>query len=456
MSTRSPDLLVLGSGPSGAAVAKRCAEAGREVVLVENLEVGGTCALRGCNPKKVLVEAADLLDRVRRAEGKLLRGGDARIDWRELSAFVRTFTEPVPQRSRASLEKAGAEVLVGSPRFTDADTLAVDTADGATHTFTPGQVVLATGARPRTLRFEGAELVTTSDEFLELRELPRRILFVGGGYISFEFAHVAARAGVDVAIWTSGDRALREFDAELVDALVERTRGLGIDVRFAADVTRVTRGDDGPLQVGAEGDGAATGFDLVVHGAGREASLDGLQLDRAGVDTDARGVLVDAFLRSPGNRRVLAVGDCASAGHAPLTPVANAHAHAVARNLLDGEDRHRPDVDGVASALFTVPSLARVGLDERQARDADIPFELREGDWSRFASVRKVAEPCARYKLLFAPDDGPLLGAHLLGPAAHEVINLCALAVRAQLTSADLKSAPLVFPSAGHDLRSMV
>ncbi len=447
--TDAIDLVVLGTGPAGASIATRCAKAGQRVVIVEAREVGGTCALRGCNPKKVLVDAAELVDRVRRAEGKLVRAANVRIDWRELIAFEKTFTEPVPDKSRGKLEKAGVEIIVGRPRFVSPSRIVVDD-----RTLEPEHVVIATGAKPRPLDIEGAEHVITNDVFLTLSDLPKRLLFVGAGYISFEFAHVALRAGSHVTIWGSDARPLGGFDADHVAALVEVTRGLGADVKASTRVAAVRAEADGTFRVTSES-GDEAHVDGVVHGAGRVPSLDGLDLDAAGVDHDKHGVLVDDFMRSPSNPRVLAAGDCVASESPALTPVANAHAHAITENLIAGRDERRPDLVGVAGAVFTIPRLARVGRNISELDDPDV-VDVREGDWSRFGSVRKVCADTARYKVLVHRETDEILGAHLLGPAADEVINLFALAMRAGITASQLKAAPLAFPTSGHDIRSMV
>lgn len=445
--TRPVDVAVLGTGPSGQTVARRCAEAGRRVVVVESREVGGTCALRGCNPKKVLVEAAALVDRVRRSHGQLVRDSGVSIDWPSLVDFERTFTDDVPERARGELEEAGVDVVVGAPRFTSPGSLEVEG-----ERIEAERIVVATGARPRTLDVDGAEHVVTSDEFLRLEHLPPRVLFVGAGYVSFEFAHIAARAGAHAILQDVAERPLPTFDADLVDALVERTRALGVDVRLGHGVRGVERSDDG--YVVTSDDGSRAHVDLVVHGAGRVPSLDGLDLGAGDVACDDDGVLVDRHLRSTSNPRVFALGDCAASGHPKLTPVANAHAHAVARMLVDGGD-HVPDVEATASVVFTVPPLASVGVATETAEDDDA-LVVVDVDWSRYGSVRKVCGGAARAKLVTERAGGRVVGAHLLGPRADEVVNLFVLAIRARLTAADLKAAPLAFPTSGHDVRSMV
>jgi glutathione reductase (NADPH) len=234
------DLVVLGAGTAGSGVARRCRAAGWSVAIVDDLPYGGTCALRGCDPKKVLVGAAEALDWVRRMDGRGIVGRSAAIRWSELQRFKRTFTDPVPEEAEAGLAKAGVRTFHGRARFTGRTTVQVgEDVLNARH------VLIATGAQPAPQPYPGAEHLMTSDRFLELYELPGRIVFVGGGYVSFEFAHVAARAGSQVTILHRGCRPLERFDPDLVGLLLERTLALGIDVQLRTEVRGVARSGSG-------------------------------------------------------------------------------------------------------------------------------------------------------------------------------------------------------------------
>jgi glutathione reductase (NADPH) len=243
--TRKFDVIAIGTGSAASAVASRCREAGWQVAIVDSRPFGGTCALRGCDPKKVLVGAAEAIDWTRRMKGKGIQAGNLQIDWPELMRFKRSFTEPVPKRREEGFAKAGVAAFHGRARFAGPTTVQVgeETLEGR-------YVVIAAGEVPADLKILGAEHLTTSDQFLELNELPRRILFIGGGYIAFEFAHVAARAGSQVTILHRGPRPLGLFDPSLVDQLVEQTRELGIDVRLGTEAIGVEKSSAG--RVGGE------------------------------------------------------------------------------------------------------------------------------------------------------------------------------------------------------------
>jgi glutathione reductase (NADPH) len=313
-------------------------------------------------------------------------------------------------------------------------------------------IVIATGAEPAPLAMPGAELVMTSDAFLELERLPPRVLMIGGGYVSFEFAHIAARFGAAVVVLDRGARPLKAFDPDLVDRLLERTRAAGIDLRGNAAVESIERAGAG-LRVRARIDGASQAFetDLVVHGAGRVPAVAALGLERGQVRAGKRGIEVNEFLQSVSNPAVYAAGDVAATEGAPLTPVAALHGAAVAANLLQG-NHARPDYTGVPSVVFTIPELARVGLLETEAREQGLDFEAETHDMSGWYTVRRVGETHAGAKVLVEKDSGRILGAHLLGPEASEVINLFALAMRAGLAAPELKRFVSAYPSAGSDL----
>jgi len=443
------DLLVIGTGTAGQTVAHRCAEEGWSVAIADDRPFGGTCAQRGCDPKKVLVAAAEAADWRRRMDGRGLAGGEARIDWPALQAFKRTFTDSVPEATEKSLSDAGIRPLHGTARFRSPETVEVDG-----EVLAPAKIVIAAGAEPMSLGFEGEDLLTHSDAFLDLEELPGEITFVGGGFISFEFAHVAARAGARVRILEMMERPLGPFDADLVSVLVSATRALGVQVETETRVTRVERRGDG-LRVHTEGPGgpAAHATELVVHGAGRVPRLDGLDLQAGEVERSKRGLRVDEHLRSVTNPRVFAAGDAAEQG-LPLTPVAGAQGRVVAANLL-GEER-TVDTAPVPSVVFTLPPLAAVGPTGEQAKDQGLDVEVHHQETAGWYTSRRIGEEHAAHKVLTEKGSGRLVGAHLLGHGAEEAINVFALAMGAGLRADDLRSATWAYPTKSSDLSYML
>jgi glutathione reductase (NADPH) len=371
--TRKFDVIAIGTGSAASAVASRCHEAEWQVAIVDSRPFGGTCALRGCDPKKVLVGAAEAVDWTRRMKGKGIQAEELQIDWPELMRFKRSFTEPVPKRREGGFAKAGIAAFHDRARFAGPTTVQVgeETLEGR-------YVVIATGEVPADLEIPGAEHLTTSDQFLELNELPRRILFIGGGYIAFEFAHVAARVGSQVTILHRGPRPLALFDPDLVDQLVERTRELGIDVHLGTEAIGIEKGT-AELSVRALASGEPSTFqaEMVVHAAGRVPEINDLNLDGAGIEWETRGVRVNEFLQSVSSPAVYAAGDAAASGGPPLAPVASYEGLIVAANLLKG-NHQRPNYLGIPSVVFTIPPLATVGLSERGAREQNLEFRVKK------------------------------------------------------------------------------
>jgi len=446
------DVVVIGTGSAASVVAARCRQAGRQVAVIDSKPFGGTCALRGCDPKKVLVGAAEVIDWNRRMQGKGVRAQDARVDWPELMRFKRTFTEPVPKQTEQWMTKAGIATFHGRARFVGPVAIQVgeDVLEAA-------NVVVAAGAKPVDLNIPGAEHALTSEQFLELDSLPGRIVFIGGGYISFEFAHVAARADARAVILHRGKRPLDRFDPDLVDRLVGRTREIGVDVQVRTEVKRIVSDSSG-FKVRAVAEGSEREFEanLVVHGAGRVPEIDDMQLAEAGIDGDPRGgIKVNEYLQSISNPAVYAAGDAAASEGPKLTPVASYEGQIVADNMLEGNHR-KPNYEGTPSVVFTVPPLASVGLQERTARELGLAFRVNQQDTSGWYSSRRVAERCSGFKVLVDEPSGRILGAHLLGPDAGETINIFALAIRNGLTVKDLKDTSFAYPTLASDVKYMV
>lgn len=448
--TERYDLVVLGVGMAGLTAANRCAREGWSVAVVDSRPYGGTCALRGCDPKKMLRRGAEIMDAARMMAGKGVSGDGPAIDWSELMAHKRSFTDAVPDKMESGLVDKGVTTLHGPARFTGRATLDVDG-----RALEAGHVLIATGQRPRDLGVPGAALVTDSTGFLELDELPRRIVFVGGGYVSMEFAHIAARAGADVTVVDRGARPLRFFDPDLVDALVAHGRDIGIGYESNAALVDVER-TDGGLRAVLERDGErfTIDADLMVHGAGRVPETDALDLEVAEVAHSDRGVTVTDHLRSPTNDRVFAAGDVADTAGPPLTPVAVHEAKVAASNMIRG-DHQTPDYRGVPSVAFTLPEIVRIGMSEREARERG-GVRVTDTDTSGWYSNRRIGASLGRTKVIVDERSDEVLGVHLLGHHYAEAANLFGLAMRSGLKARSLKRMISAYPTIGSDVGSMV
>jgi glutathione reductase (NADPH) len=444
------DLIVIGTGTAAAVAAHRCRAAGWRVAVIDHLPYGGTCALRGCDPKKVLVGAAEAIDHARRMRGKGVGGAEPSIDWRALMAFKRGFTEPVPAMMEASFKKSGIEPYHGRARFAGPCSVAA-----AGKTLEARFVLIAAGAVPVKLDIPGAEHLISSTEFMELEELPRRIALVGGGYIAAELSHLAARAGAKVTVLQRAERLLKPFDADLVGWLTEKSRDIGIDVRLKTRVDRIEKSPRGfAVRATAEGQPESFDADLVVHAAGRVPDLEPLELKAAAVQHDKGRLKLNDYLQSVSNPCVYAAGDAASKGP-PLTPVAGHDGRVASANMLNGNQR-KPSYLGVPSVAFTIPPIAAVGLTEEKAREQGLGFRVRSQKASDWYTARRVAEPAYGFKVLIEEATDRILGAHLIGPSADEVINVFALAIRLGRTAKELRDAIFAYPSGASDIGHML
>ena len=450
--TMLKDLIVIGAGMAGISAANKCAAAGWSVAIIDELPYGGTCALRGCDPKKMLRRGAEIIDAARLMQGRGIEAGGLAIDWAGLMAHKRSFTDNVPAKMETGLRGNGVETLHGRARFVNENTLEL----AAGERLQGRHILIATGAAPRPLGFAGADLMTDSTAFLELEALPNRILFVGGGFISFEFAHIAARAGSVVTILHRSQRMLRQFDPDLVALLVERSRAVGINIVTEAAPKSLMRTAQDLILTTASPKGEDRHIaDLVVHGAGREAAIGHLDLPAAGVDATRHGVTVHPHLQSTSNPAVYAAGDAAASPGQPLTPVAVFEGKVAASNMLKGGTR-APDYTGVPSAVFTVPELVRVGLLEEEAEARGLSFRVVYTDSSGWFSNRRIGETHAAAKVLIDGASGQILGAHLFGPEYSELVNFFGLAMRLGLKARDLQAMVSAYPSVGSDLGSLL
>jgi glutathione reductase (NADPH) len=440
------DLVVVGTGVAASSIAYPCREAGWSVAVVDDRPYGGTCANRGCDPKKVLVGAADVVDWARRMSSHGVEASGLRIDWPQLMRFKHSFTDPVPPDREQGFAGAGIAMFHGIARFTAPDAMEIEGTR-----LTAAHVAIASGAAPAPLQIPGEELLCTSDQFLDFEQLPASLIFVGGGYIAFEFAHLAARGGARVTILHRGQRPLELFDAGLVQQLVTHSRQAGIAIELNAAVQKIERCTGGLQVTTSRGIFQAAS---AIHAAGRRPQLDRLNLPAAGVDFTIRGVTVNDFLQSSSNSRVYAAGDAAASGP-PLTPVAGYEGRIVAANLLHG-NRERPDYRGVASTVFSLPPLAACGLTEEAARRQGLNFDLHSADTSAWYTSRRMAESCSGFKVLVERPTGRILGAHILGAGAEEQINLFALALRLGLTAEQIKAPLYAYPSHGSNTQYMV
>lgn len=436
------DLIVIGTGVAASKIAETCRHAGWRVAVVDRRPYGGTCRLRGCDPKKLLWGVAESVEQARRFAHDGFAGKDISLSWPDLIRFKRSFLKGAPEAVEGGFRALGIETLHGRAHFVGRNKLVVDG-----QTVEARHFAIASGAAPVHLPIPGAEHLLTSDDFMELEEIPDSLIFVGGGYISFEFAHIAARAGCKVMILHQDDRPLTQFDRNLVDEILDKSRRVGIEVYLDSPVEGIEKNDQG-VKVWARRHGINHPFEgsAAVHGAGRVPDLDDLDLAAGDIEYEGHRLRLNQSLQSVSNPAVYAAGDAAATGPM-LTPVSELDADVVAENLLEGASRRKPDYKGVPRVVFTIPPLASVGLTEEQAGAQNLSFRIAQADISGWYSARRVKEDTAAFKILIEEGTNKLLGAHIVGPNADEVINLFALAMRLDLSTDKLRQLVPAYPS---------
>ncbi len=447
--THDFDVVVLGGGNAGVAAASAAKAAGRSVALVESREVGGTCPLRGCVPKKVLVATAEALQTIALAPEHHISVGPARLDWPKLIERKQTFVDGVPEMFEDMLKGRGIEVVHGGARFLDPHTVAIDGTP-----YRGGKIVIATGSAPRSLPIPGFAHVITSEDILDLDALPESLIFIGAGVIGLEFTHVFTRAGTKVTIIELAERPLPALDADVVARLADETRRLGVDLYTGARTTRIERGADGlVVHFEHEGKQKSVAAALVANGAGRVPDVAGLDLAAGNIDHDGLVIAVDDYLRSRSNADVFVAGD---AGPGPqLSPVASYEGRIVGHNLVNGA-LVAPSYLDIPAAVFTVPTLASVGYGEEAAGAAGLDFEVKANDFTSWRSARTYAETAAFSKVLVEKGSGRILGAHLLSHGAGETVHLFAFAIRHGITAPMLTDTTYAYPTFASDIKNML
>ena len=434
-------VLVIGAGTAGTRVARTLAGAGWRVTVVEHGQFGGNCVWHGCVPKKALYTAAQ----TRREAGEATRmgfaGGAPDLDWTRLMAWKGEMQRAYAGDQEGILEGLGAELVRGEARF-----LSPDEVLAAGTTFRPSHVLVATGARPVTPRLPGSDLADTSDDALAYPARPASLAIIGGGYIAMEFAGIYAAFGTAVTVVVRGGDLLKGFDPEAAAVAQAGLEALGVSFLLNTQ-TKAIDGRRGALEVrivGPDGRERSLASERVLAATGRVPAVDDLDLGAGGVAVDERGrPRLDAALRSASNPRVWFAGD--AAGGIELTPVASIEGERVAQSMLTGEPQS-VDLAGMPSACFTVPQVARVGLAEAELAARGAPYQVARGSFEYVAQAIIDDRRGGLVKLL-AGEDGRLLGAHLAGPQAAELIFTLGLALRAGATLEDLREARPVHPT---------
>ena len=438
------DLFVIGGGSGGVRAARiAAAEGGARVGLAEESRMGGTCVIRGCVPKKLMVFASEFPEAVQDAAAY---GWDVSLggfDWPRFRATLEAELTRLESAYRNTLKNAG--VVIHDARAVVVDAHRVRLSSG--QEFSTKHILIATGGRPFVPDIPGAEWAVTSNEMFHLDALPKRALVVGGGYIASEFACILHGLGVQTTQYYRGAQILRGFDDEARSHVAAAMQARGIDIRCGLDVLRLEKTATGIVAVAT--DGGRAEYDLVLYATGRLPNSGGLGLEPLGVGIGPKGqVLVDDWSQTV-VPSIYAVGDVTD--RINLTPVAIREGHAFADTVFRGVPT-KADHELVASAVFTQPELASVGLSEQAAQG---PLEIYTATFRPMKSLFAGRQDKVLMKLVVAADSRRVLGCHIVGPQAAEMIQLAAIAIKMGATKEDFDRTVAVHPTMSEELVTM-
>lgn len=436
------DSVVIGSGVAGRGAASSLAAAGKKVAIVEEDLWGGTCPNRGCDPKKVLLSAVEARDAALQLQEKGLHTVPE-VNWPDLMAFKETFTRPVPEQTKDSLQSSGVTTFFGNASFTPKQTLQVNEDE-----LEAEQFIIATGARPSFLDIEGKEHFLTSNDFLTLPEMPKTITFVGGGYIAFEFAAIANAAGAEVHLIQHNDRPLKAFDKELVDLLMKQLEAKGVNFHLNIEITKITAAENG--FVITDDSDFQLNSDLVFCTTGRIPNTEALHLENVGVEYDKKGILVNGYLQTS-NAAIFALGDVLSKKQPKLTPVSSFEADYLVSHLT--EKQSEPIAyPCIPTMVFSGPKLTQVGVTAETAADNPNDYELSTIDATKWFSYSRTNEPISTVKIITDKKTGLLVGAACLNNEADELINYFSRMIDQKMSAEELSKKVFAYPTIASDL----
>jgi glutathione reductase (NADPH) len=444
MKTYDYDLFVIGAGSGGVRAARVAAAHGARVAVAEEYRVGGTCVIRGCVPKKLLVYGAHFAEDLQDAKRFGWQVGDCAFDWPTLRDNVLAEVERLEGIYVDILDRHEVEIFAQRAKVTGPN--ALELADGTK--VTAATILVATGAHPVVPDVPGAEHGITSNEVFHLDKVPRRMVIAGGGYIACEFAGVFHQFSCHVTLVNRGDQILRRYDEQVRDRLLTISLMKGIDFKFNAPFEKIEKHKDGTLRIHLAGQDPLEA-DQLLWAVGRAPNTAGLGLEKVGVKLGQNGaVMVDEDNQSS-VPSIYAIGDVTD--RVQLTPVAIREGHAFAETVFGGTPT-RVDYDNIPSAVFSHPPIASVGMTEGQARDRMGVYKAYVADFRPMKNVLAGRNERALYKVIVEQETERVLGIHMIGPDAPEILQAAAIAVKAGLTKQQFDDTVALHPTMSEEL----
>lgn len=437
------DLFVIGAGSGGVRASRVAAAHGARVAVAEEFRIGGTCVIRGCVPKKLLVYGAHFAEDLKDAKRFGWDVPECAFNWSVLRDNMLGEIDRLNGLYTQGLEGSGVEILLERASVTGPNEVTLASGRRISSKF----ILVATGARPHVPDFPGSNLGVTSNDIFHLHSLPKRILISGGGYIANEFAGIFNEFGSKVTLVNRTDVILRSYDSSIRDRLLQISAAKGIDFRFHANIDRIEKNDRG-LKVLISGQ-APLEVDTVLFATGRVPNSSCLGLAEVGVDLDENGAVVVDGDNTTAVKSIYAIGDVTN--RVQLTPVAIREGQAFADTVFGGKP-HRVDYGAVPSAVFSHPPLAGVGLTESEARKRLAAVAVYTSDFRPMKNVLADRQERSLYKMICDGTTGQVVGLHMIGPDAPEILQAAAIAVKAGLTKQAFDDTIALHPSMAEEL----
>jgi len=445
MTTYDYDLITIGAGSGGVRASRMAAMQGKRVAVCEEDRVGGTCVLRGCVPKKLLVYASEYASAFEDSQGFGWTVGETSIDWPLLIERKNAELDRLNGIYNGLFANAGVEAIMGRGTIVDAHTVEI-----AGKTYTAERILVAVGGWPALPKIEGIEHAITSNEALDLPTLPKKIVIVGGGYIAVEFAGIFAGMGSEVIEMIRGDKILRGFDEDLRDQLSAEMTKRGISIQAHTSIEKITKTDAGYDLTLNTGD--VISADAVMYATGRKPKIHGLGLEKVGVDvTDGGAIKVDANYKTSVDS-IYAIGDVTD--RVCLTPVALAEGMALVNHLY-GDDTAGVDYDNIASAVFSQPPLGSVGLTEAEAKEKYGEIDVYTSGFRAMKHTMSGRDERSFMKLIVDQKSDKVVGAHMMGPDAGEIMQGLGIALKCGATKAQFDATIGIHPTAAEEFVTM-
>lgn len=443
------DLITLGAGSGGLSIIERAASYGQRCAVVERGRIGGTCVNVGCVPKKIMWFGANLADMLEDAKNYGFDLTNNGFDWSKLVARREAYIDGINSWYHGYMKQLGVDEIEGEASFVDAHTIAVD----GKH-YSARHIAIATGTRPRLPNTPGIEHAITSDGFFELMQQPARVAIAGSGYIAVELSGVLNALGSEVSLYLRKHHVLGEFDSLLSSTLLEEIAKSDIRLHTECEITAIERDAEGKLSLQDNHGVGLQNVDQLIYAIGRDPDLEGLNLQSAGVEVNARGFIETDIYQNTSQPHIFALGDIT--GRAPLTPVAVAAGRRLADRLYDNQTDRHLDYELIPSVVFSHPPIGTVGMTEQAARD-------EYGDRIRIYQTRFTAmynsisghDVPTAMKLVCLDDDEKVIGCHMIGPAVDEMLQGFAVAIRMGARKRDFDDTVAIHPTSSEELVTM-